>query len=362
MEQGGYASAHDCFKTSKSFNFDHSVDVSMYRLVNVDEELGLERVVCSDVQVVPFQCDLGAFKRVWFGRKKVAARTGRRRTRHVPTQDVVELPHPPALDRVVDVEEGGEEAEDEPEGMVEGDEGGSSEEEEVDPYMGDDTDVENTPPASVMSAPSVCPSDCESMPDLDVHPVPGQQPPTPTAEPVTYCTFQEGGSSSSSGAAVRVPVPVESGVAPTAQLLAPRVGEGARLAAPRLDVVMGEHQHSIRFDLPNNNLIAYCEHPLHNPPYSKVKCRFTKTVNEGKGKNKLKQGRPTGVLGAWLLECDDFTCREDHRDRAKNHVYSYEDRDEGRNTIQADPSHDTVTIYEQHIHGCADDGEPQEYC
>jgi hypothetical protein len=99
----------------------------------------------------------------------------------------------------------------------------------------------------------------------------------------------------------------------------------------------------VRVEFPNRSTIslysdgrfeAVCRHPDHTPS---GKCRLTRTSCESADPGAEAQGRPLGLLSAWVLATSDFSTREEHCNVFALYILDSEARQAARNRLLALP-------------------------
>jgi hypothetical protein len=93
-----------------------------------------------------------------------------------------------------------------------------------------------------------------------------------------------------------------------------------------------------RIDFPDHGTISFyidgrfeavCRHPAHLP---KNRCRLTRT-SVGSGDSEA-QGRPLGLMAAWLLASSDFASKEEHNNPFALFILDFPARERARQRLR----------------------------
>ena len=88
------------------------------------------------------------------------------------------------------------------------------------------------------------------------------------------------------------------------------------------------------------DFVAYCA--VHSDSAAKVACVLTRTARAGK---KAAQGRPLGLLAAWIMAADEHDCKPEHCKRCN--FPPYDDRCFARTALSAVTGADELFAYER---------------
>lgn len=112
--------------------------------------------------------------------------------------------------------------------------------------------------------------------------------------------------------------------------------------APKEPAFVLEHPlGTVRFYSSVQSFVAECTSPGHG------RCRLTRTCRPSPIASKAAQGRPIGLLSAWLAQGSQFQNADEHKHAFVVASISFEDRAAARQEASAFPAYHTLTGFER---------------
>lgn len=113
----------------------------------------------------------------------------------------------------------------------------------------------------------------------------------------------------------------------------------------------------ISFYRSTGNFQATCACDRHTPANS---CRLTRTHKPSQAMSRKGQGRPLGLMAAWLLSCETFGSSSEHKDAwGLNFAKDRNRRRDGRAALKACPGYAALAAHERPS-GAGSDSEPED--